>query len=154
MAKELLKPTEKAIKLIKELEGLKLKAYQDYGGVWTIGWGHTRTAKPNMVITKEEAEKLLQDDIERVALIINQLVRVPLNQNQFDALTSFVFNVGVLNFRKSTILLLLNQGKYEAASNELLKWTKAKDPKTGQYVELKGLVRRRKKEKELFDAKI
>lgn len=152
MAKELLKPSEKAIKLIKEVEGLKLKAYQDYGGVWTIGWGHTRTARPNMVITKEEAEELLRDDLERVALIINQLVRVPLNQNQFDALTSFVFNVGALNFRKSTLLLLLNQGKYEAASNELLKWTKAKDSKTGQYVELKGLVRRRKKEKELFDA--
>lgn len=87
-------------------------------------------------------------------MIVNQLVRVPLNQNQFDALTSFVFNVGALNFRKSTLLLLLNSGKYEAASNEFLKWTKAKDPKTGQYVELKGLVKRRKKEKDLFDGNI
>lgn len=148
----MMKASEKAYALIKEFEGLKLNSYKDFGGVWTIGYGHTRTAAPNMKIKKEDAEKLLRDDIERVELIINQLVKVPLSQNQFDALVSFVYNIGGLKFRKSNLLWQLNLGKYEKAAEEFLKWTKAKDPKTGQYVTLPGLLRRRKKELELFNA--
>ncbi|MCX8010520.1 MAG: lysozyme [Ignavibacteria bacterium] len=149
--KEPKKISQKGIELIKSFEGLKLKSYKDAGGVWTIGYGHTRTAGPNQIITKEQAEDLLIKDINIAEIIVNQMVKVPLTQNQFDALVSLVFNVGGVNFKHSILLTKLNQGKYKEASEEFLKWTKAK--LNDQYVELPGLVKRRKKEKELFDGK-
>ncbi len=145
--------SEKAYKLIKEFEGLKLKSYRDYAGIWTIGYGHTRTAGPNQKITEEEAEELLKSDVEIVEAAINSMVRVPLTQNQFDALVSLVYNIGIENFRRSILLMKLNAGLYNQAAKEFLKWTKAKDPQTGNYVVLPGLLRRRKKEMDLFNAK-
>jgi lysozyme len=124
---------------IKAHESLVLNAYQCPAGVWTIGWGHTRTAKPGMVVTRVQAERLLVQDLRTAEEAVNE-VKVPLTRKQFDALVSFVFNVGVGAFKKSTLLRLLNQGKYEAVPAQLARWNKA----NGKV--LNGLVRRRKEE--------
>jgi lysozyme len=132
------------LSLIKEFEGLRLEAYLCPAKVWTIGYGHTKTAKPGMKITEGGAEALLRHDLEWVESTINKHVKVPLTQNQYDALASFIYNVGAGAFRKSTLLRLLNQGDYDGAAGQFQRWNKA-----GGKV-LKGLTRRRKAEAEKF----
>lgn len=132
-------------KLIKEWEQLRLEAYLPTpNDKWTIGWGHTSTAKKGMVITEQEAQALFDQDVAWAVDAVNSLVKVGLNQNQFDALVSFVFNIGTTNFRNSTLLRKLNNGDYEGAANEFPRWNKQK----GKV--LRGLVRRRAHEQELF----
>lgn len=132
-------------KLIKEWEQLRLKAYLPTpNDRWTIGWGHTSTAKPGMVITEEEAQRLFRRDVAWAEAEVNNYVKVPLTQNQFDALVSFVFNVGAGAWRKSTMLRKLNAGDYDGAAAEFPRWNKQK----GKV--LRGLVRRRQHEMELF----
>lgn len=131
--------------LIKEWEALRLEAYKPTpNDVWTIGWGHTATAKPGMTITKAQAQKLFEKDTAWAVNAVNREVNVGLNQNQFDALVSFVFNIGETAFRKSTLLRKLNAGDYEGAANEFPRWNK----QAGKV--LRGLVRRRAHEQELF----
>ncbi|MEG8946606.1 lysozyme [Rosettibacter firmus] len=142
--------SEKAIELIKKYEGLRLTAYRCPSGILTIGYGHTKTVKPGMTINKEMAELLLKQDLKDFEKAINELVKVPLTQNQFDALISFVFNIGTDKFKKSTLLKKLNEGNYKEAANEFLKWTKAISP-VG-LKELPGLVKRRNEEKKLFES--
>lgn len=134
--------------LIKHHEGLRLNAYLDPVGIWTIGWGHTGTAREGMVITLSEAEKLLENDLKTAESAIHRLVEVPLNQQQFDALASFIFNVGVGNFSSSTLLKKLNSGDYMGAANEFPRWNKGTIK--GKKVILPGLVRRRADERKLF----
>lgn len=143
-----MRASEKAIELIKKYEGLRLRVYRCPSGLLTIGYGHTRTAVPGLAINKEMAEILLEEDLRECEKVINDLVKVPLTQNQYDALVSFVFNVGRGNFERSTLLKKLNEGGYVAASDEFLKWTKGRQ--RGGVKELPGLVRRRKEERELF----
>ena len=131
--------------LIKEWEGLRLTAYKPTpNDVWTIGWGHTKTAKQGMTITEEEAQRLFNSDVSWAVEAVNKLVKVPLNQAQFDALVSFVFNVGETAFARSTLLKKLNLGDYSGAANEFPRWNK----QAGKA--LKGLTRRRAHEQELF----
>lgn len=135
--------------LIKKWEGCKLESYQDGGGVWTIGYGHTGPVKgrrlgPEMRVSLEEAEELLRQDLETVEATIIDTVEVPLTQNQFDSLCCFIYNVGSGAFRKSTLLGRLNSGLYEEAADQLLRW----DKDNGKVV--KGLSNRRKAERELF----
>lgn len=132
------------IKLIKDFEGFRSKAYLCPANVWTIGYGHTASAKPGMVITKKHAEILLRNDLKRFEDCVNQKVEVKLNQNQFDALVSFTFNVGSQAFGDSTLLLILNQAKYYLAAKEFHRWVYANKRK------LPGLVRRRQAEYDLF----
>lgn len=132
------------ISLITKWEGLRLKAYQDTGGVWTIGWGHTKTAKPGMVITEEQAIKLKKQDISWVEDVLNTTVEVPLKQHEYDALASFVFNIGGTQFRKSTLLKKLNDGDRLGAANEFKRWVYD----NGKYI--KGLENRRKDEELYF----
>jgi lysozyme len=132
------------LSLIKEFEGLRLEAYLCPAKVWTIGYGHTKTAKPGMRITEGGAEALLRHDLEWVESTINKNVKVPLTQNQYDALASFIYNVGAGAFRKSTLLRLLNQGDYTGAAGQFQRWNKA-----GGKV-LRGLTRRRQAEAEKF----
>ncbi|MDX9690346.1 MAG: lysozyme [Alphaproteobacteria bacterium] len=132
------------IALIKEYEGLNLRAYRCPGKVWTIGYGHTRTTQPTMVITKEEAEDLLRDDLEQAERAVARLVQVTLSDNQFAALVSFVFNVGEGNFERSTLLKLLNRGWYEQVPAQLMRWNKAGGEELG------GLTRRRAAEGALW----
>jgi lysozyme len=135
----------KNVELIKESEGLRLKAYLPTpNDVYTIGYGHTKTAEKEMVITKEGAEALLLHDLQWVETAIDMYVQVPLNQNQYDALASFIYNVGGTAFRKSTLLKKLNKKDYSGAANEFPRWNKQK----GKV--LRGLTKRRQLEKDLF----
>jgi len=139
-----MKTSKKGIELIKKYEGLKLKAYKCPAGVWTIGYGHTKNVKQGDVITEVQAEILLIYDLNDFENCIKKNVRIPLTQNQFDALVSFCFNVGCGNFLKSTLLKKLNEGKIAEAAKEFMKWNKAGGK------ELAGLTKRRQEEMELF----
>ena len=133
------------VDLIKESEGLRLEAYLPTpNDVWTIGYGHTKTAVRGMKITKGGAEALLLHDLRWVETAIDMYVQVPLNQNQYDALASFIYNVGATAFRKSTMLKLLNTGDYDGAAGQFPRWNKQK----GKV--LRGLTTRRQKEQTLF----
>jgi lysozyme len=120
------KLTREGIEKIKQFEGLKLTAYQCSAGVWTIGYGHTSTAKKGMKITEEEAESLLYADLEVFESAVDRLVQVKLTEWQFSALVSFAFNVGVRAFEKSTLLKKLNAGNYDAVPAQLMRWNKTK----------------------------
>lgn len=136
--------SQDGINLIKRFEGVRLKAYKCPAGVWTIGYGHTNNVRPDDVISEEEATELLRRDLIKFGGVINRSVTKTLNQAQFDACVSFVFNVGEGNFKKSTLLRKLNAGDYVGAANEFGKWVYSKGKK------LNGLVSRRAAEKELF----
>lgn len=130
---------------IKDHEGLKLTAYKDGGGVWTIGYGHTGAdIREGLTIPISEAERLLTRDLRTAEGYVNRLVQVKLTQNQFDALVSFVYNVGGDAFANSTMLRLLNASNYEGAANQFPRWNKD----NGKVVQ--GLTNRRAKERELF----
>lgn len=136
--------SSKGIDLIKSFEGLRLEAYLDSVNVPTIGYGHTRNVRLGQTITVEQAEAFLMEDIHEFELAIQRLVHINLTQNQFDALVSFTFNVGIGNLKKSTLLKKLNTGDIAGAANEFNKWVYAGKQK------LKGLVKRRSKERLLF----
>jgi lysozyme len=142
---------QRGLELVKHFESLYLKAYQDSVGVWTIGWGHTGikhndgTVHKGRTISEEDAERLLKHDMQSFAERVENLITVPLNNDQFDALVSFDFNTGSLN--KSTLRKKLNAGDYEGAAEEFPRWNKA-----GGKV-LRGLTRRRKSEQNLFNGK-
>ncbi len=130
---------------LKQWEGLKTKAYKDSGGVWTIGYGHTATAgepKPRagMVITAAEAESILLKDLTQYEAAVESLVKVELNDNQFAALVSFVYNIPLASFKKSKLLKKLNAGNYDAVPTELMKWVNVNHKKN------QGLVNRRQAE--------
>ena len=133
------------VSMIKQWEGLRLSAYKPTpNDVWTIGYGHTATAHRGMVITEEHAEELLRADIVWVEGAINRNVVVTLNQNQYDALASWVFNLGETNLRRSTLLKKLNAGDYRGAGLEFLRWNK----QDGETID--GLTRRREAEVALW----
>lgn len=132
------------IDLIKHFEGLRLEAYQDSVGVWTIGYGSTKDIKEGMRITPFMAEQFLRDDLEEAEKAVSRLVDVSLTQNEFDALVSFAFNLGAGNLQHSTLLRKLNNSDKVGASDEFLRWVNAGGKK------LEGLVRRRKAERALF----
>ena len=132
------------IAFIKEFEGLRLKAYLCPGGVWTIGYGHTAGVKPGMVISEAQAEEYLKADLIAFERYLNGL-GLALNQNQFDALISLRYNIGIGNFQKST---LLRKAQINANDNsimdEFLRWVYSK----GRV--LPGLQRRRLREMKLY----
>jgi lysozyme len=136
--------SENGLNLIKQSEALRLDAYQDSVGVWTIGYGHISGVKENDRITEEQADAFLKADLETVEKCIANCVSVSLTQGQYDALCSFVFNLGCMALRNSTLLRKLNSGDDVGASEEFQKWSHA-----GGKV-LAGLVTRRAKEAEMF----
>ncbi len=140
--------SEVGIALIKRWEGLELESYQDIAGVWTIGYGHTETAGPNQKISEREAEELLKRDLEPRERAVSDLTSVPLNQNEFDALVSFVYNVGAGAYRNSTARKRLNRGDRVGAAEALTWFNKATIG--GVLREVTGLTRRRAAEKALF----
>jgi lysozyme len=140
------KINQEGLELIKSFEGLELKAYKDIVGVWTIGYGHTGSdVHEGLIITKEQAEELLKSDLSRfekgVETACSGLV---LTDNQFAALVSFSYNLGLGNFNSSTLLKKLKSKDMIGASNEFQKWNKA----GGKVVA--GLTRRRLAEQDLF----
>lgn len=138
--------SQAGIEFLKRLEGVRLKAYQDSVGVATIGVGHVLGVKLGDVITMEECEQFLKQDLKTAEDAVNNYIGAPINQNQFDALCSFTFNVGAKALATSTLKRKLNSHDYTGASNELLRWVH------GNGRILKGLVKRRASEKALFDA--
>lgn len=134
----------KAIKLIKEFESLRLKAYLCPAKVWTIGYGHTKGVKQGMQITEEQAEELLREDMQEAIDVVERL-SVELSENQYNALVSFVFNIGGSAFAASTIRRkILANPNDSSIRAEFLRWVYA-DGKM-----LKGLERRREREADLY----
>lgn len=137
----------KGIALIKEYEGLRLEAYLCPAGVWTIGWGHAKGVKQGDRIDTSTAEKYLKEDIEEAERGIEKLVKVKLNDNQFSAIVSFVFNLGTGNFQKSTLLRVINTDPYSPnVAVQFRRWVYA-DGKISQ-----GLIRRREAEVKLYQS--
>ena len=139
-----MKASEKGLALIRSFEGLRLAAYRCPAGVATVGFGSTKGVKMGDTVTKAQAEAMLCDDVQRFVDHIEALVKVPLNQNQTDALAAFVYNIGPAAFAKSTMLKLINQRLFDDAANQFIRWNRA-----GTEV-LAGLTRRRMAERDLF----
>src|SRR5271165_4679552 len=137
-----------AVELIKAFEGFRAKAARLDDGRWTIGYGHTLTAREGAEVTEPDAEALLLYDLIPIAHAVNELIFAPLNQNQFDALVSFVFNIGVRSFRGSPTLRRLNEGRPLEAALAMELWRKA--DLEGERIVVDALVRRRAAEKALF----
>lgn len=141
-----MKISDEGLAFIKLAEGLRQIAYQDSVGVWTIGYGHTRGVKQGDTCSKEQAEAWLCEDLESVYRDIDRFVHVPLSQGQFDALSSFTFNLGGHALRDSTLLRLLNAKDYAGAEKQFPRWVHAGGQKLG------GLIKRRAGEVEMFAA--
>lgn len=140
-----------AIDLVKKYEGFSGKAYKCPAGLLTIGYGHLITIGElssnrfaNREITREEAEAILREDLKVAAYSVLRYTKVPLNDNQYAALISFVFNLGPGAYQRSTLRSRLNRGEYHGASEEFLKWVWAGGKK------LSGLIKRRTEESDLF----
>jgi lysozyme len=135
--------------LTESFEGIRLTAYPDPGTggePWTIGYGHTgNDVCGSTTCTQEQAEAWLLQDVQKAAAAVNDLVQVDLTQNEFDALVDFVFNLGVGNFKSSTLLRKINAGDMDGAAAEFDKWDRA----AGKV--MAGLLRRRQAETDLFN---
>ncbi len=132
------------LNLIKSFENCKLKVYKDIVGYPTVGYGHRTDLPVGDTITQEEAEQLFIDDLKRIEDGVKACLRTELNDNQFSALVSLGFNIGITSLSHSTLIKLLNSGELIAASREFEKWDHAEGK------EVKGLLRRRIAEKTLF----
>ena len=139
--------SQEGIALIKKFEGCELEAYKCAAGVWTIGYGSTKGVEEGNIITQEEADNLLLEEMHEYEGYINDMVTVDLKQNEFDSLVSWVFNLGPSNLSSSTLLSRLNNKVWDDVPNQIKRWNKA----GGQVRQ--GLVRRREAEALLFQGK-
>jgi lysozyme len=137
-----------AVDLIKRFEGYRMKAAQLPDGRWTLGYGHTLTARAGASVSEQDAEALLLYDLITVAHAVNENTYTPLNQNQFDALVCFAFNIGTENFIRSAVLRRLNEGGLLQAASAMELWRKADFE--GERIVIDALVRRRAAERALF----
>jgi len=137
-----------AIEITKRFEGFRRKAAQLPDGRWTIGYGHTRTARRGIEISEADAEALLIYDMRSIAQALNAWIFTPLTQSQFDALCAFTFNIGLDNFRTSSVLRRVNEGQLLLAACGMELWRKADFE--GERIVIDALVRRRSAEKTLF----
>ena len=142
-----MKTSQEGISLIKKFEGCELEAYRCSADVLTIGYGHTQGVNEGDSCTQDEAEELLVKDLEEFEFYVNDIFEQELNQNQFDALVAWTFNLGPTNLRSSTLLKKLNEGDFEDAPRQIRRWNKA----AGEVLD--GLVRRREAEALLFQGK-
>lgn len=147
-----MKVTQAGLDLIKQYEGWRERAYRDPVGIWTIGYGHTTMAGPPKVvpglkITKQEGEEILARDVEKFAEGVRKLIKTKVSDEQFSALVSFAYNVGLGAFEGSSVLRYVNQGNFIGVPGRLALWTKA-GGKT-----LPGLVKRRAAEGNMFAGK-
>ena len=144
-----MKLSQKGVDFIKSHEALRLKAYQDSKGVWTIGWGHTKNVHPGDVITREQAEQFIRDDFAWVERTLNvDLVtgrdKPLVTQNEFDALCSLVFNIGSEAYLDSTVRRKIKQGDKMAAARAFKMWVYS------EHKFIQGLANRRADEVRLF----
>ena len=141
-----MKIRDKGIELIKHFEGCELHAYKDIVGVVTIGYGHTGSdVAEGQTVTEEEAEEILRKDLTKFEDYVKNYVECELNQEQFDALVAWTFNLGPGNLKSSTLLKRLNENDYDDVPNQIRRWNRA----GGEVVS--GLVRRRNSEAHLFE---
>lgn len=146
-------------KLIQKWEGLYLKAYYDPVGVVTIGYGSINNAQLGIrvrmgdTITKEQADEYMMRELVDMEKQVVKLLKVPLKQHEFDSIMSFTYNGGVGNLKRSTILKLINAGKKDQVGEQFMRWVKARDRRTNQYVTLKGLVNRRNDERAMWEGR-
>ncbi len=143
-----LRPSRACLALVQRFEGCRRRAARLPGGGWTVGYGHTASAREGAEVTAEDAEALLIWDLDRAGAAVRALTFAPLNQNQFDALTAFAFNIGAERFRGSVALRLVNAGEPLSAAAALEAWRNAEFEGSAQVID--GLVRRRAAEKALF----
>ena len=139
-----MKISENGLELIKKFEGCETTAYQDSVGVWTIGFGHTKGVEEGQTCSIEDAESMLADEMNEYEGYINNMVKVELQQHEFDALVAWVYNLGPTNLGESTMLKVLNGGQFDRVPDEMNRWTRA----GGEILE--GLVRRRQAESLMF----
>jgi|TARA_R100000152_G_C6771189_1_gene197632 lysozyme len=139
-----MKISEDGLELIKKFEGCETTAYQDSVGVWTIGFGHTKGVEEGQTCSIEDAESMLADEMDEYEGYINNMVKVDLQQHEFDALVAWVYNLGPTNLGESTMLKVLNGGQFDRVPDEMNRWTRA----GGEILE--GLVRRRQAESLMF----
>ena len=139
-----MKISKDGLELIKKFEGCETTAYQDSVGVWTIGFGHTKGVEEGQTCSIEDAESMLADEMDEYEGYINNMVKVDLQQHEFDALVAWVYNLGPTNLGESTMLKVLNGGQFERVPDEMNRWTRA----GGEILE--GLVRRRQAESLMF----
>jgi lysozyme len=140
-----MKISQEGIDLIKHFEGCELESYRCSANVLTIGYGTTKNVVEGMKISQHQAEELLMKDLEEFEEYVEDLIDVPLEQNQFDALVAWTYNLGPTNLKTSTLRKVLNKGAYDDVAEQIKRWNKA----NGKV--LKGLVRRRNAEAELFN---
>ncbi len=137
--------SETGLALTKRYEGLRLRSYQDQGGVWTIGYGHTgKDVRPEQDITALEAEALLRVDLRNAIDCVNRAIKAPLEQNRFDALVDFCYNAGMGNFARSSLLVKVNSQDWQGAADQFCLWINV----NGQPN--RGLQRRRAAERAMF----
>ena len=139
-----MKISEDGLELIKKFEGCETTAYQDSVGVWTIGFGHTKGVEEGQTCSIEDAESMLANEMDEYEGYINNMVKVDLQQHEFDALVAWVYNLGPTNLGESTMLKVLNGGQFDRVPDEMNRWTRA----GGDILE--GLVRRRQAESLMF----
>lgn len=142
-----MKLSQRGIDLIKQFEGYSSKAYPDPatgGAPWTIGYGTTKGVNPGMVITAEQAEKMLRDDVAKFESGVSAMLKVPTTQGQFDAMVSLAYNIGLGNFGKSTLLRKHNEKCYSCAAGQFPAWNRA----AGKV--MNGLTRRRNAERAMY----
>ena len=145
-----------AIALLKQLEGFEANVYRNGGGRETIGYGHLVRAGEGWSggITEAEGEQLLYRDLSKAEQAVNQLVKAPLNQNQFDAIVIWTYNLGPTNLKSSTLLKRLNSGHFEDVPNQLARWVWVTHKDTGKKEKLNGLVKRRNAEIKLWNSPV
>lgn len=142
-----MKLSQRGIDLIKQFEGYSSKAYPDPatgGAPWTIGYGTTKGVKPGMVITAQQAEKMLRDDVAKFESGVSSLITSPTTQGQFDAMVSLAYNIGLGNFGKSTLLKKHNARCYTCAADQFRVWNRA----NGKV--MNGLTKRRAAERRVY----
>ena len=151
----IMETSQKGINLIKKFEGFRNKAYRCSAGVLTIGYGHTGNVKEGDDISEAKAEELLKEDVKFAENAVNRFVCRPIQQNQFDALVSFVYNLGAGAFSSSTLCRKVNvKPDDDSIYNEFLKWKNIRNPQTGRLQPSAGLLRRREEEAKLYFSKV
>jgi len=144
-----MKTSQAGIALIKNFEGLRLQAYQDIAGIWTIGYGSTKDVRRGDTCTEAEAVQMLADDLKPFEAAVGKAIgKAKTRQAQFDAMVSLAYNIGSGNFARSTVLRDHVAGLYPQAANAFRMWNKA--TVRGQLVVVNGLTRRREIERNLY----
>lgn len=140
-----MRASQNAVDLIKQFESCRLQAYEDVGGVWTVGWGTTGPGiHEGTTVSQGVADAMLKSDVAQVSDALSRMIGISCNQNQFDSCVSLAYNIGITAFKNSTLLKLLLKGEKEAAGQEFLRWDKVKGQPNA------GLASRRAKELALF----